>query len=121
MKAKQIQIGIRSEGEVFDDFIAAAEALERGEKVREEHGVYFTSLEAFRKAVTPKRLALLHLIRTARPASLNELARLSKRNIKNVADDVRHLAQIGLIECSGEGNRLILRVNYEVIDLRIAV
>ena len=39
MKAKQIQIGIRSEGEVFDDFIAAAEALERGENVREEHGV----------------------------------------------------------------------------------
>ena len=121
MKAKQIQIGIRGEGEVFDDFIATAEALERGENVREEHGVYFTSLEAFRKAVTPKRLALLHLIRTARPASLNELARLSKRNIKNVADDVRHLAQIGLIECSGEGNRLILRVNYEAIDLRIAV
>lgn len=61
MKAKQIQIGSRNEGEVFDDFIAAAEGLARGENVREEHGVYFTSLEAFRKAVTPKRLALLHL------------------------------------------------------------
>jgi hypothetical protein len=29
MKAKQIQIGIRSEGEVFDDFIAAAKTLGR--------------------------------------------------------------------------------------------
>lgn len=121
MKAKQIQIGIMSEQEAFDDFIATAEAISRGEQVREEHGVYFTSLEAFRKAVTPKRLALLHLIRTARPTSLNELARLSKRNIRNVADDVRHLSQIGLIESSEEGNRLILRVDYEAIDLRIAV
>ena len=121
MKVKQIHIGIRSEQDVFDDFAAAAEALQRGETVREESGVYFTSLEAFRKALTPKRLALLHLIRTAHPGSLNELARLSHRNIKNVADDVRHLSQVGLIESHGEGNRLVLRVNYEVIDLRIAV
>ena len=121
MKTKQIQIGIRSEQEVLDDFVTAAEALERSESVREEHGVYFTSLEAFRKAVTPKRLALLHLIRTARPASINELARLSKRNIKNVAEDVKHLAQMGLIDCREEGNRVVLKVDYEAIDLRIAV
>lgn len=121
MKSRKIQIGIRSEEEALDDFVVAAEALSRGETVREEHGVYFTSLEAFRKALTPKRLALLHLIRTAHPASINELARLSKRNIKNVADDVRHLSQIGLIESKEEGNRLVLRVDYEAIDLRIAV
>lgn len=121
MKVKQIQIGLCSEEAALDDFAAAAEALERGEAVREESGVYFTSLEAFRKVLTPKRLALLHLIRTARPTSLNELARLSRRNIKNIADDVRHLVQIGLIESSAEGNRLVLRVDYDTIDLRIAI
>ena len=121
MRAKQIRIGFRSEQNMFEDFVVAAEALERGEAVREERGVYFTSLEAFRKALTPKRLALLHLIRTAHPASLNELARLSHRNIKNVADDVQHLSQIGLIDSREEGNRLVLRVDYEVIDLQIAV
>lgn len=121
MKVKQIHIDIRSEQELLDGFVSTVEALERGEQIREEQGVYFTSLEAFRKALTPKRLALLHLIRTARPSSLNELARLSRRNIKNVADDVRHLAQIGLIESREQGNRLVLRVDYEAIDLRIAV
>jgi hypothetical protein len=46
LKAKQIQIGIRCEG----DFIAVAEALERGENMREEHGVFFTIFDAFRKS-----------------------------------------------------------------------
>ena len=106
---------------MLDDFVVAAEGLARGEAVRGEHGVYFNSLEAFRKALTPKRLALLHLIRTAHSVSLNELARLSHRNIKNVADDAQHLSQIGLIDSREEGDRLVLRVDYEVIDLQVAV
>jgi len=121
MKAKKIRIGIRNVSSALDDFVATGEALARGEVVKEETGIYFTSLEAFRKALTPKRLDLLHLIKTTRPASINQLAKLADRNIKNVAEDVKYLSQIGLIETETVGRGTAPRVRYDEIDLRIAV
>lgn len=120
MKVKEISIGIKEVGSALDDFVAAGEALARGETVAEESGIYFTSMEAFRKALTPKRLELLHVIRTQKPSSINQLARLAGRNIKNVAEDVKFLAQVGLVETTGERS-LAPRVDYEEILLKIAV
>ena len=121
MKTKTITIGIRDLRTALDGFVTAGQALARGETVREETGIYFTSLEAFRKAVTPRRMELLHLIKSVRPGSINELARLAGRNIKNVAGDVKYLAQIGLIETESVGRCSAPRVGYDQIDLRIAV
>jgi predicted transcriptional regulator len=94
---------------------------QRGERKKKETGVYFTSLEAFRRALTPQRLNLLRLIREGNPASLHELARLAKRNIKNISDDVKYLAQVGLIELKDSANKTSARVNYDKIMLEIAV
>jgi len=71
--------------------------LERGERLKpvKEPEIYFTSFEAFRKAMTPKRLELLHIIKAKKPSSINELARVAKRDIKNIAEDVKYLEQIG--------------------------
>jgi len=121
MKTRKITIGIRDVPSALDDFAAAGEALARGEAVREETGIYFTSLAAFRKALTPKRLELLRLIKAIRPASINQLSKLAGRNIKNVADDVKYLKQIGLVEFEQEGRSTAPRVEYDEIDLRIAV
>ena len=121
MKVKKIAIGIKEVYTALDEFVAAGEALTRGESVKEETGIYFTSMEAFRKAVTPKRLELLHLIKTARPASINQLAKLAHRNIKNVAEDVKCLVQIGLVETREEDRCLAPRVEYDEISLKIAV
>jgi len=63
-----------------------------------ERGAYFTSFEAFRKALTPKRLELLHIIKAKKPSSINELARFAKRDVKNIADNVMYLEQIGLTQ-----------------------
>lgn len=43
---------------MLDDFVKTGEAIERGEKVKPIKGakVYFTSFEALRKVLTPKRL-----------------------------------------------------------------
>jgi predicted transcriptional regulator len=98
MKVKKIKIGIKNVKTALNDFVRTGEAIEQGKKVKKEAGVYFTSLEAFRKALTPKRLELLHIIKTRKPSSINELARFAKRDIKNVADDLKYLGQIGLIE-----------------------
>lgn len=120
MKVKEISIGIKEISSALDDFVAAGEALVRGETVAEESALYFTSMEAFRKALTPKRLELLHVIKTQKPVSINQLARLAGRNIKNVAEDVKFLAQVGLVETTGD-RALAPRVDYEEIRLKIAV
>jgi len=121
MKVKRVKIGIKSMKKAMDDFVRNAEAVQSGERAKKETGVYFTSLEAFRKALTPRRLDLLHLIREQEPASLHELARCSGRNIKNVSDDVKYLAQVGLVDLKDSANKISARVNYETILLEIAV
>lgn len=121
MKVKKITVGIKDIKTVLDEFVETGEAIERGEKVKKETAIYFTSLEVFRKALTPKRLELLHVIKTQKPSSINELARFSGRNIKNVSDDVRFLKQAGFIEIE-EGNRTSMPVvKYDKINLEIAV
>jgi len=121
MKTKKIKIGFKDIGAALDDFVETGEALTRGEEVREEAGVYFTNIEAFRKAITPRRLKLLNVIKTSRPGSINELASMARRNIKNVSEDMRLLAQVGLLEIREVQNRLAPEVDYDEIDVRIAV
>lgn len=121
MKVKKIRIEIKSLQGVLETARETMKQLERGERVKKEAGVYFTSLEAFRKAVTPKRLELLHIIKTRKPSSINELARMAKRDIKNVADDVKYLEQIGLVEKKEVDRKTKPVINYDRIDLEIAV
>jgi predicted transcriptional regulator len=124
MKIKKIQIGIKGIKEALDDFMRAGEAIEKGKKVKREIGIYFENIAAFRKALTPKRLELLHLIKTRHPKSLQEIARFARRNVKNIATDIDLLTQLGLIETakSGTGRKEITsQVDYDAIELRIAV
>jgi predicted transcriptional regulator len=121
MKVRKIKVGIKSVKSILNDFVKTGEAIERGEKVRKETGTYFTSLEAFRKALTPKRMELLHIIKREQPSSINELARMAHRDVKNVADDVKYLEQIGLIEKKETKSRTTPVVTYEKLMLEISV
>jgi predicted transcriptional regulator len=49
------------------------------------------------------------------------LAKLAHRNIKNVAEDVKYLVQIGLVETLEQDRCLAPRVDYDEISLKIAV
>ena len=121
MKVIKIKIGIKDLKTALEDFVKTGEAIERGEKVKKESGVYFTSFEAFRKILTPKRLELLHTIKTRKPSSIHELARMAKRDVKNVADDVKYLEQIGLIEKKETDHKIAPMTKYDRIALEIAV
>jgi predicted transcriptional regulator len=121
MNVKKIKIGIKDMQSILDDFVKTGEAIERGETVKKETGTYFTSFEAFRKALTPKRLELLHLIKAKKPASINALARIAKRDVKNIAEDLKYLEQIGLIEKEETGNKIAPVINYDKLMLEIAV
>lgn len=59
---------------------------------------------------------LRHLVR-----DFHELARLVHRNIKNVSEDVKYLAQVGLLELKEADRKVSARVNYDKILLEIAV
>ena len=121
MKVRRIKVGIKSVKSILDDVVKTGEAIERGEKVKKETGTYFTSLQAFRKALTPKRMELLHIVKTEQPSSINELARMANRDVKNVADDVKYLEQIGLIEKKATKRRIAPVVTYEKLMLEISV
>ena len=124
MRVKRVKIGIKSLENVLEDTKEVMKKLERGEKVKPEKGLYFESIEGFRKALTTKRLGLLHLIREKQPGSIQELTRLSKRDIKSVATDITLLEELGLIDMKRkkEGRReSIAVVNYNKINLEIAV
>lgn len=124
MRVKRIKVGIKGVKAALDDFVATGEAITRGEKVKREVGIYFESIEAFRKALTPKRLELLHLIKERHPKSLQELSRLAHRDMKNIATDVELLMRLGLIEIERKGvgrKEIASHVKYDAIELMIAV
>lgn len=123
MKVKKVKIGIKSLKDIFDDVKETAKKLEQGERLKpvKEPEIYFTSFESFRKALTPKRLELLHTIRIKKPSSLHELARITKRDIKNVAEDVKYLERIGLVEKKAENKKTTPIVKFDKIALEIAV
>lgn len=120
-KVKKLRI--TSLERMLDDFVKTGEAIERGEKVKPVKGakVYFTSFEALRKVLTPKRLELLHTIKTKKPESINELARMAKRDLKNVSDDVKYLERVGLIEKKETGKKTAPVVTYDKLSFEMAV
>ncbi|MCL4497184.1 MAG: hypothetical protein M1412_05920 [Deltaproteobacteria bacterium] len=124
MKVKKIKIGIKSVKAVMEDFASTAEAIEKGKKVKSEKAIYFESIEGFRKALTTKRLELLHIIKEMHPESINELARFAGRDVKSVATDVKILESLDLIDMKktvGSGNKSMPTVEYGKIGLEIAV
>lgn len=122
MKAKNVTMGIKSLREGLKDFADTFKALQNGEQIcPQAEGIYFTDFNAFRKAMTPQRFALLKMIRQNHPDSISCLADLSGRNIKNVSDDVKALVNLGLVEISQTGKHKAPHLKYDKIMVELAV
>lgn len=122
MRVRNITVGIKSLRESLTEFGETVEAISRGEAVVKNEGVFFESLEAMRQVLTPKRLELLQVIRKKMPDSIYELAQITKRDLKNVQDDVGLLSRMGLISLTRAKTakkRLIPRVGYDQLRLQI--
>ena len=98
--AKTLTIGIKSGDTALEEFRKTFKSVEDGRGVRKREGVYFTSIEAARNLLTPNRLALLRAVRSGRPGSIYELARMVSRDLRNAQDDLRILERYGLIRMS---------------------
>lgn len=124
MKAKRIKVGVRTLEQGLHEFGSTLKALQAGQKVTKRTGTFFVSVEAMRQVLTPPRLTLLHLIRTRRPQSIAALAKLTKRNFKNIHADLTLLANLGLVHLapgSHARDSVTPTVPYERIQFEIAV
>jgi len=124
MKIRKVRVGIKDLKTVLNEFVEIGKAVEKGKPVQKEKGVYFTSVEAFRKAITPKRLALLKAIKTEKPSSVRQLSKIAKRDVKNVSTDIKFLDQVGLVDIkrNDEAKKEITpSVSYDKILFEIAV
>lgn len=80
--------------------------------------------DSFFKVMTDKRLEILRMIKKKHPSSVYELAKILKRDAKNVTQDLEYLKDIGLVEIKRtqeKKERTIPEVKYDKIDLEIAV
>ncbi len=92
MKVKKIDIGIKGLKESLNDFADTWKKLDAGKKTSKEEGIYFDSIDTMRAVLTNKRLLILRTIRERHPASVYELAKFLKRDIKNVNQDLAMLS-----------------------------
>jgi predicted transcriptional regulator len=116
MKVRNIKIGVKDLSTVLHETREAMEQLAAGRSIPKVHDVNFTSYEAMRKLLTPRRLELLHVIKEQCPGSVYELAQLVGRDVKNINDDLVILANVGLIELrkTAKGRKKV--VPYVTVD-----
>lgn len=124
--AKTLTIQIKSAGETLEGLREAFKAVEIGRRVTRREGVYFISIEAARNLLTPSRLALLRAVRSGRPGSIYELAKMVNRDLKNVQDDLRILGTYGLVRMthatrSGKRRVRVPQAVFDQIELKIAI
>jgi len=122
MKVKNIRVAIKPLEHSLREFADTWKKLEKGKEVRKHRAVYFESIDALRTVLTDKRLELLKAIKENSPSSIYELAKIVGRNIKNVNEDVKLLADLGFLKLEKrktDRKRTIPTVDYSSIMLEI--
>ena len=122
MKVKNIKVGIKPLEHSLKEFADTWKKLEEGKEVSKHEAVYFESIDALRAVLTDKRLELLKAIKENRPNSIYELAKIVGRDIKNVNEDVRLLADLGFVKLEKrktDRKRTVPTVDYSSIMLEI--
>lgn len=124
--AKTLRIKIKSADEALEGFRKTFKDVVAGRRPKKRAGVYFTSIEAARTLLTPDRLALLRAVRSERPESIYALAKMVRRDLKNVQDDLRLLETYGLIRMADATRSTNRRARtpqalFDEIELKIAI
>ena len=105
MKTKKVMLTVEPTKAALN---RAFSALKKPVSVKKYAGyeiISFPDCETLGRVITGARLELLSAIREHKPVSIQELARVVKRDFKNVYNDVKLLAQFGLINLVETGSR----------------
>ncbi len=85
----------------------------------------FEGISTLRKLLSNERAKLLHVLKSKKPKSMYELAKMLERDFKSVSDDIKLLEKFGFIdmveEKTGERKRLkpVLIVDRINISIKI--
>jgi len=124
MKVKRIAIGIKRLEDSLKDFAEVWRGVETGKRMRKKKGIFFESIDDMRAVLTNNRLMILKVIRENNPKSVYELSKVLRRNLKNVNEDLKLLAEIGLVTLEAtktDKKRITPHVDYAKITLEIPV
>jgi Predicted transcriptional regulator len=112
-------VTVRSSSEFHEDVTEDIEALKRRESVDSTPTLSFSSYDDLMDTLTPRVLDLIEAIRREEPSSINEAARIVERDVKNVYEELTHLAQLGVIffEEDGQSKAPIVWFDELVINL----
>jgi predicted transcriptional regulator len=103
MKAKKVVLLVESKKAALDRAFGAMKKVSK--KYAGMEIISFPDFATLGRVITGARLQLLSAIRIEKPKSIQELARMVGRDFKNVHQDVRLLAEFGLIEIIESGPR----------------
>ncbi|MFH1306398.1 MAG: hypothetical protein ABIH83_01920 [Candidatus Micrarchaeota archaeon] len=99
--------------------------IEAGKAQKEDLIVYFADTETFAKFFTKERLRLLRTIKNEKPKSLYALAKMLKRDFKNVQTDAKFLETTKLITLEkykvGKKKKLRPRTSIKKIELEMEI
>jgi len=123
MKTVNFKIGIRPVEDTLNEAKNTLKKISSGENISEEDlTVYFPDFATMKKILTDERIRLLKEIKHNHFSSVYELTKYLGRDSKNVNEDVKYLADIGLIKLivSNEARKTYIpSVEYEKISLEV--
>ena len=98
MKVKKIRIKIMGMEEWFGHVESVLVGFNKGESKKYQATVSFENLVLLRKALSPRRMQLLSIIKHKKPESVYELAKMVERDRKSVVIDIGILRELGFVE-----------------------
>ena len=113
---KTLSIGISALPEALDRFEAAWHLATGREAPPPLQRLTFADLPLLLRTLTPARWDLLARLREDGPMSVRALSKRLERDYKNVHTDVAHLAQLGLIERTGDS---LVRVPWDAVRAEV--
>ncbi len=113
-KTKTREITIIDEEGVFNTFFKRF----TGEKEYD-----FEGISLLRKILSNEKARLMHILKTKKPGSIYQLAKLLGRDFKSVSDDIKLLESFGFIEMIAEktGKRERLRPLLIIDSIQIKI
>jgi predicted transcriptional regulator len=119
MEEREFVIEIRSRADFLVDLRADLRQIDAG-RTKEEavKRVFFESIDAANRLLTPKRVELLIVLHEEGPMNTHELSKRLERDYKNVRQDVLALSEVGLV--TKKGRALTAPWKKITMELRMA-
>ena len=118
-ETRVLRIGIASR----DKMRARTIAIARGEYRRRaiDPKVWFTSIESLAQVLSSRNQLLLEMIRTVKPASMRELAKLSGREESNLSRTLRTMERYGIVRLTRIDQRITPEVLYDRLSFELPI